>query len=51
MTPAELVMFTSVPNLEFNTYWIPCAWFVNLMKDSRNNKMITDVQGLKFIME
>uniref|UniRef100_T1IDA9 Bestrophin homolog n=1 Tax=Rhodnius prolixus TaxID=13249 RepID=T1IDA9_RHOPR len=29
MTPLELEMFLSVPNVEFNTYWIPCTWFIS----------------------
>ncbi|XP_073993084.1 bestrophin-4-like isoform X2 [Rhodnius prolixus] len=52
MTPLELEMFLSVPNVEFNTYWIPCTWFICLLKDAKKNKMlINDMQGLKLIME
>uniref|UniRef100_A0A146MHT0 Bestrophin homolog n=1 Tax=Lygus hesperus TaxID=30085 RepID=A0A146MHT0_LYGHE len=51
MNQIELDMFTSVPNMEFNTYWIPCTWFVNLLRDAKKNKVITDYQGLKFVME
>ncbi|XP_024220172.1 bestrophin-4 isoform X2 [Halyomorpha halys] len=51
MTRIELEMFTAVPSLEFNTYWIPCTWFISLLKDARKGNKITDPQGLKLIMQ
>ena len=51
MTRIELEMFSAVPNLEFNTYWIPCTWFISLLKDARKGNKITDPQGLKLIMQ
>nr|XP_018911151.1 PREDICTED: bestrophin-2-like isoform X1 [Bemisia tabaci]XP_018911160.1 PREDICTED: bestrophin-2-like isoform X1 [Bemisia tabaci]XP_018911165.1 PREDICTED: bestrophin-2-like isoform X1 [Bemisia tabaci] len=51
MTGAELQMFQSVPSVEFNTYWIPCTWFIGVLKESRRTNMINDSQGLKLIME
>ncbi|KAK0083072.1 hypothetical protein PV326_006891 [Microctonus aethiopoides] len=51
MTALELELFQSVPNLEFNTYWIPCTWFINLLKEARRNHRLPDAQGLKIIME
>ncbi|XP_076235316.1 bestrophin-4 [Calliopsis andreniformis] len=51
MTPLELELFVAVPNLEFNTYWIPSTWFINLLKEARQNSRIPDPQGLKLIME
>ncbi|KZC11248.1 PREDICTED: bestrophin-4-like [Dufourea novaeangliae] len=51
MTTLELELFLAVPNLEFNTYWIPCTWFINLLKEARRNNRIPDPQGLKLIME
>ncbi|KAL1115874.1 hypothetical protein AAG570_006163, partial [Ranatra chinensis] len=51
MTPLELEMFQSVPNEEFNTYWIPCTWFISLIKKARRTGRINDSQGLKIIME
>lgn len=44
-------MFQSVPNEEFNTYWIPCTWFVSLLKETKRSNRINDSQGLKIIME
>ncbi|XP_076284520.1 bestrophin-1 isoform X2 [Lasioglossum baleicum] len=51
MTSLELELFLAVPSLEFNTYWIPCTWFINLLKEARVNRRIPDAQGLKLIME
>lgn len=51
MTSLELDLFLAVPSLEFNTYWIPCTWFINLLKEARQNHRIPDPQGLKLIME
>ncbi|XP_025153867.1 bestrophin-4 isoform X2 [Harpegnathos saltator] len=51
MTTLELELFQSVPSVEFNTYWIPCTWFVNLLKEARTNQRLPDAQGLKIIME
>ncbi|KOX76000.1 Bestrophin-2 [Melipona quadrifasciata] len=51
MTALELDLFLAVPSVEFNTYWIPCTWFINLLKEARQNHRIPDPQGLKLIME
>ncbi|XP_015117983.1 bestrophin-4 isoform X1 [Diachasma alloeum] len=51
MTALELELFLSVPSVEFNTYWIPCTWFINLLKEARRTHRLPDAQGLKIIME
>lgn len=51
MTSLELELFLAVPSSEFNTYWIPATWFINLLKEARQNHRIPDPQGLKLIME
>ncbi|XP_029167552.1 bestrophin-4-like [Nylanderia fulva] len=51
MTSLELELYQSVPSSEFNTYWIPCTWFVNLLKEARKTHRLPDPQGLKLIME
>ncbi|XP_071647146.1 uncharacterized protein [Temnothorax longispinosus] len=51
MTALELQLYQSVPSSEFNTYWIPCTWFINLLKEARKTHRISDAQGLKLIME
>ncbi|GBN23320.1 Bestrophin-3 [Araneus ventricosus] len=51
MTKQELEMLNSVPNTEFNTFWIPCTWFINLLREAKQECRITDSNGLKLIME
>lgn len=51
MTLDEIEVFQSLPELEFNTYWIPCTWFVNLLKEAKKAKRIDDSEGIKLIME
>ncbi|CAM1294685.1 BEST3 (predicted) [Pycnogonum litorale] len=52
MSKAEVDMIRSVPSVaEYNTYWIPCSWFVNLLRDAKRDHRIIDSQGLKLIME
>ncbi|XP_011298635.1 bestrophin-4 [Fopius arisanus] len=51
MTSLELELFLSVPSVEFNTYWIPCTWFINLLKEARRTHRLPDAQGLKIVME
>lgn len=51
MTNDEIEVFHSLPKVEFNTYWVPCIWFVNLLKEARKSKRIDDAEGVKLIME
>lgn len=51
MTSVELEMYQSVPSVEFNTYWIPCTWFINLLKETKKGSRITDSHGLQIIMQ
>lgn len=51
MTQAEKQLFLSVPNNEFNTYWIPCTWFIHVLRDVRAEHPKIDSQGIKLIME
>ncbi|XP_043200458.1 bestrophin-1-like isoform X1 [Amphibalanus amphitrite] len=51
MTAQELEEFTSVPRKEFNTYWIPCCWFVSLLREARTTNHVVDSMGLKLIVE
>jgi hypothetical protein len=44
-------MYQSVPSVEFNTYWIPCTWFINLLKETKRGSRITDSHGLQIIMQ
>ncbi|XP_050420092.1 bestrophin-4-like isoform X2 [Adelges cooleyi] len=51
MTADELQIFQSLPNIEFNTYWIPCTWFTHVLKEAKKANRIDDPQGMKLIME
>ncbi|XP_064094172.1 bestrophin-4-like isoform X2 [Macrobrachium nipponense] len=51
ITSTELGIFNSVPNKEFNTYWVPCTWFTALLRDIKSQKRIPDPMGVKHIME
>jgi hypothetical protein len=28
MTETEKILFAAIPANEFNTYWVPCTWFI-----------------------
>lgn len=51
LTKQELEMLQSVPSTEFNTFWIPCTWFINLLRDAKQSGHVSDSNGLKLIME
>lgn len=51
MTADEIEVFYSLPKVEFNTYWVPCTWFVSLLKEARKSKRIEDSEGVKLIMQ
>ena len=43
MTNQEKELFMAVPSNEFNTYWIPCTWFVfRLQEASKKGKLINN---------
>lgn len=35
MTNQEKELFNAVPANEFNTYWIPCTWFIYRLQEAR----------------
>eukprot|EP00095_Tigriopus_kingsejongensis_P008469 maker-scaffold18_size714446-snap-gene-3.23 protein:Tk08469 transcript:maker-scaffold18_size714446-snap-gene-3.23-mRNA-1 annotation:"PREDICTED: bestrophin-4-like" len=42
MTYQEKELFSAVPSNEFNTYWIPCTWFIyRLQEASLKGKLVT----------
>ncbi|XP_077555736.1 uncharacterized protein LOC144170073 isoform X2 [Haemaphysalis longicornis] len=51
MTKLEMEVWQSIPSTEFNTFWVPCTWFINLLREARNECRITDAQGVKLILE
>jgi len=43
MTNQEKELFQAVPSNEFNTYWIPCTWFVyRLQEASKKGKLLNE---------
>lgn len=43
MTNQEKELFQAVPCNEFNTYWIPCTWFIyRLQEASKKGKLLND---------
>ena len=43
MTNQEKELFSAVPANEFNTYWIPCTWFVfRLQQASKQGKLVSN---------
>lgn len=51
MTKHELELHSSVPSTEFNTFWIPCTWFISLLREAKQECFVVDSSGLKLIME
>lgn len=51
MTTDEIEVFYSLPKVEFNTYWVPCTWFTNLLREAKKSKRIDDAYGVKLIMQ
>ncbi|KAL4130655.1 hypothetical protein QTP88_008068 [Uroleucon formosanum] len=51
MTADEIEVFYSLPKVEFNTYWVPCTWFVSLLKEAKKSKRIDDSEGVRLIMQ
>ncbi|KAK2727867.1 hypothetical protein QYM36_008369 [Artemia franciscana] len=50
MTKRELESFKSIQT-EFNTYWIPSCWFVDLLRECRTTKKLIDPPGMRFVMQ
>lgn len=44
-------MFLSIPNCDFNTYWVPCTWFIHVLQDTKAENPNLDPIGVKLIME
>ena len=51
MTQTEKQMFLSIPNCDFNTYWVPCAWFISVLQEMKAENPNIDPMGVKLIME
>ena len=50
MTNQEKELFQVVPCNEFNTYWIPCTWFVYRIKEASKKGKLINAYALETIM-
>ena len=50
MTVNEKKLFESVPANEFNTYWVPCTWFVYRLQEATKQGRLLNQYALENIM-
>ena len=50
MTNQEKELFNAVPATEFNTYWIPCTWFIYRIQEAAKNKKLINDYALETII-
>ncbi len=50
MTPTEKELFSAVPANEFNTYWVPCTWFVYRIQEATKKGKLLNQYSLENIM-
>ena len=50
MTNQEMELFNAVPATEFNTYWIPCTWFIYRIQEAARNKRLINDYALETII-
>jgi len=50
MTVNEKKLFESVPANEFNTYWVPCTWFVFRLQEATKQGKLLNQYALENIM-
>ena len=50
MTNQEKELFQVVPCNEFNTYWIPCTWFVYRIQEAAKKGKLVNAYALETIM-
>ena len=50
MTNTEKELFSAVPANEFNTYWIPCTWFIYRLKEAAKRNKLLNPYALETIM-
>jgi len=50
MTPTEKELFSAVPANEFNTYWVPCTWFVYRLQEATKRGKLLNQYSLENIM-
>merc|ERR1719193_2234110 len=50
MTTTEKELFSAVPANEFNTYWVPCTWFVYRLQEATKKGRLLNQYSLENIM-
>jgi len=50
MTATEKELFSAVPANEFNTYWVPCTWFVYRLQEATKKGKLLNQYSLENIM-
>ena len=50
MTVNEKKLFEAVPANEFNTYWVPCTWFVFRLQEATKQGKLLNQYSLENIM-
>jgi len=51
MTVNEKKLFESVPANEFNTYWVPCTWFIFRLQEATKKGKLLNQYALENIMK
>ena len=49
-TLQEKELFNAVPANEFNTYWIPCTWFIYRLQEASKKGKLLNAYALETIM-
>ena len=50
MTENEKKLFEAVPANEFNTYWVPCTWFIFRLQEAAKHGKLLNQYALESIM-
>ena len=50
MTENEKKLFEAVPANEFNTYWVPCTWFISRLQEAAKHGKLLNQYALESIM-
>ena len=50
MTKNEKKLFEAVPANEFNTYWVPCTWFIFRLQEATKQGRLLNQYALESIM-
>ena len=51
MTVNEKKLFEAVPANEFNTYWVPCTWFIFRLQEAAKQGKLLNQYALENIMK